>query len=256
MENVSFFKVMKDEYEKINNKMLEINKLYNMNCLDGLKRIADNSIDLIITDPPYNFEILGGCFKSSNPSTNRNYLSDLVDLNCADFNPDEYFDEWLRVSKENKIVVFCNKFLIDKYIALGRKHNLIWDVHIIVKNNPPPFKNKQFLNDIEYIIVYREKGSYFNDKIDYDNFRKAYKTNCKANNLHPAQKDVRLILKYINIFTKEDDVVLDCFMGSSTTAIACIQSKRQWIGFENDKKYFEISIKRITEEQKIKRLPF
>lgn len=233
--------------------MLELNKLYNIDCLEGLKQLDDNSVDLIITDPPYNFEQLGGCFKSTNPSTNRNYLSNLVDLNCADFDPNDYFDEWLRISKEKKIVVFCNKFLVDKYILLGRKHNLIWDIHIIVKNNPPPFKNKQFLNDIEYIIVYREKGSYFNDKIPYDNFRKAYRTNCKTDNLHPAQKDIKLILKYINIFTKEDDIVLDCFMGSSTTAIACIKSKRKWVGFEIDDKYYNISLNRIEQELKQKR---
>ena len=52
--------------------MLEINKIHCMDCLKGMKQLEDNSVDLIITDPPYNFEVVGGAFKSDNPSTSRN----------------------------------------------------------------------------------------------------------------------------------------------------------------------------------------
>lgn len=219
-----------------------------MDCLEGMKQMEDNSVDLIVTDPPYNFEVVGGAFKSNNPSTNRKYLANLIDMGCGKFNPKDYFNEWLRITKESKMIIFCNKFLIDKYINLGRKHKLIWDIHIMAKRNPPPFKNKQFLNDIEYIMVFRKSGSYFNDKCGFNNFRKVFWTKCFQNNLHPAQKDINIIKKYLKIFSKENDLICDPFMGSGTTAVACKQLNRNFIGFELSKEYCNIANERLKQD--------
>jgi site-specific DNA-methyltransferase (adenine-specific) len=221
--------------------------IYNADCRDILPLIPDKSIDLVLTDPPYNFEVVGGAFKSTNPSTNRNYLADLIDMGCGVFDPKEHFVNWVRVSRANSGVIFCNRFLVDKYITLARANNLIFDIHIMGKNNPPPFKNKQFLNDVEYIITIRNGGSTFNDDLNYDLYRKITMVNCQQDNDHPAQKDISVISKYALIFSNPEDIVLDPFLGSGTTAVACKVLGRKCIGIELEEKYCAIAVKRLAQ---------
>ena len=227
---------------------MEINKIYNGDCLELMKQIEDNSIDIIITDPPYNFEVVGGAFKSENPSTSRDYLSKIIDGGYGKFNPDSFLKEAKRVLKKIRMVIFCNRFLIEKYIAFARENNLIFDIHIMAKNNPAPFKNNTYLSDIEYIMVIREHGTFFNKKSEFNDYRKFFLTNVRGDNLHPAQKPIEIIEKYIRVLSDEGDLILDPYIGSGTTAIACIKTNRNFIGIEMNKEYFKMSEDRIQKE--------
>jgi len=228
--------------------MLEINKVHCGDCLELIKQIEDKSIDLILSDPPYNFEVVGGAFKSENPSTSRDYLSKIIDGGYGEFNPDSFLKEAKRVLKKIRMVVFCNRFLVEKYILFARENNLIFDIHIMAKNNPAPFKNNTYLSDIEYIMIIREHGTFFNKDSKFTDYKKFYLTNVKPNNEHPAQKPIEIIRKYLRVLSQEGDIVLDPYLGSGTTAFGCKQLNRKFIGIEINEKYCEIAKKRLNQE--------
>jgi DNA modification methylase len=91
----------------------------------------------------------------------------------------------------------------------------------------------------------REKGSYFSKHKKIDDYRKFFITSCYKG-IHPAEKPVSLIERYIRVSSREGDTVLDPFMGSGTTAVAAIRNNRQFIGFEIDENYYNIAAERIA----------
>lgn len=125
----------------------------------------------------------------------------------------------------------------------------MFDVHFMWKTNPIPAKNNHYLHEIEYIIYIKEKSSYFNNSSIFNNYKKSYKTQSRQNNIHPAQKPIGIIIKYIEISLPRNGIVLDCFAGSGTTAIACEQLNRKWIGIEISEEYCEIAAQRIDKLQ-------
>lgn len=215
-------------------------------CLELLKDIPDRSIDLVITDPPYKFENQGGGFYAKNKSTKRVYLDSLKNINCCEFNPYEFLNILKPKLKKFYGYFFCNKTLIEDYIKFARDNKYNFDVLVMAKSNPIPSFNNHHLSDLEYIILIREKGTYFSKHKEIDDFRKYYVTSCKKG-LHPAEKPVELLGRFIKVSSKENDIILDCFMGSGTTGVACKELNRKFVGIEIDEKYFEIAKKRINE---------
>ena len=145
--------------------MIKENMLYQGDCFELLKEIPDKYIDLVITDPPYNFLSKGGGFYADNNSSKRDYADKLRKLNCCDFNPREFLD-----SIKTKLYMFygyffCNKTLINEYINFALENNYMFDILVMAKSNPIPSKNNHFLSDLEYIIMIREKGTYFSKDV-------------------------------------------------------------------------------------------
>lgn len=117
----------------------------------------------------------------------------------------------------------------------------------MAKSNPIPSFNNHHLNDLEYIIMMREKGSFFSHHKNIDDFRKFFMTNC-SKGVHPAQKPVELLERFIRVSSTENDIVLDPFMGSGSCCISAINTNRSFIGIELDKNYFDIAKERIENE--------
>ena len=130
----------------------------------------------------------------------------------------------------------------------GKDNKYQYDILVMAKSNPIPAYNNHHLSDSEYIIMIREKGTYFSKHKNIDDYRKFYMTNCKKG-IHPAEKPIELLERFIRVSSKENDVVLDCFMGSGTTGVACKKLNRNFIGFEIDEKYFNIAKARIEKEE-------
>ncbi len=214
-----------------------------------IKKLPNKSVDLIVTDPPYNFEAFGGGFYDLKQKSARTYLKTLSDLKCNDFNPAIFLKEANRVLKQFNAVIFCNKFLIDVYIKYARDNSYLFDLHTLVKSNPIPAKNNHFLHDTEYIVVIKEKGSYFNNKLEVNNYKKFFITKVQIDTLHPAQKPLRLIEKYVKVLSERGGVVLDAFMGSGTTGVACKHLGRSFIGYELDEKYYYMAKNRILQAE-------
>ena len=224
--------------------MIELNRIYNMDCREGIKLIPDKSIDLVIIDPPYLIKsIKGGGFIK-----NRQYKKDLDNDLIKGFSED-ILNELCRVMKNINIYVWCSKeqiaWLLNYFQAKGANIDVLtWH-----KTNPIPACNNNYLPDTEYIVFAREKGV----KIygDYSTKRKYYitpiNTKDKKKYKHPTVKPLHIIQNFIINSSKEKDTVLDCFMGSGTTAIACINTNRNYIGFELSEEYCKIAEKRISE---------
>jgi site-specific DNA-methyltransferase (adenine-specific) len=201
-------------------------------CLPILKGFADKSFDLVLTDPPYGIKInrnsnqFGVATKTSRKAT---------DLNWDDNIPSkEYFDEIMRVSK-NQIIFGANYFW--EYFYSSQCY-IIWDKRGDLPDvpfAPTEFAWTSFANKMSKRYVVRNHG-FIRDSKD-------------ERTVHPTQKPSELFVKILQDFTNEGDTVLDPFLGSGTTLVACEKTNRNGIGIEKQADYFEIAQRRITEAQ-------
>lgn len=285
-----------------------LNKIYNEDCLKGIKRIPDASIDCILTDPPYLY--LKGQ-KLERP-----------------FDEPVLFNEFKRVLKPNGFIVLFGRGVsfyrwntILSELGLEFKEEVVWDkvnttsplnpisrkhetVSIFCKGSGMQvnrvkvsydemreFDNIAVVNDAKRIISYvrnndiehlkyvarggnllfnqkRTHKSHVSSQTGFKSADRALYCVSAINNgcnerdiisvqrdhykaIHPTQKPVRLIERLLALVTKPGDVVMDPFIGSCSTAIACIDTNRKYIGFEIDSEYYEAGINRINETFKI-----
>lgn len=134
------------------------------------------------------------------------------------------------------------KIFIDKYDC--RYNLLVW-----CKTNPTPATNNVWLPDLEYCLIFKEKGApNYND--GYELKSKWYVSPINKNDKelyeHPTIKPLDLIKRHILHSTQPNDIVLDCFLGSGTTAVACKETGRRYIGFEIDEEYYKIAVNRLN----------
>ncbi len=217
---------------------------------DLIKDIPDKSIDLILTDPPYEFKC-GGFGGGKNPLSNRAFKKELQHnkLFHQDFDETAFMTTVERVMKKVNICVFGTEPMILKLWNYAEKKGYISTLTFWRKTNPPPYFNNNYLKDVELCILIREKGVALHGK--YDTMSKVYTSsvNKKDKSLyhHPTIKPLELIEKYIFNHSVEGDTVLDMYMGSGTTGVACKKMNRNFIGFELDHTYFETAKQRIEE---------
>ena len=233
---------------------MEVNKIYNEDCLVGLKKIPDNSIDLVLIDPPYDICTAGG--KKGNDKLSHDIMKlekELIDNNLVSSFDIKVLDEIVRVMKGINIYIWCNARQIPMYIKyFNLQLQCKLEVVIWGKTNPIPLFSNKYMNDKEYCLYFRKDG-YCKPK-SYEDAKSIYisKANVedKKKYQHPTIKPLELIRRLIRNSSKENEIVLDCFLGSGTTAGACILENRKYIGFEINKKYFDIANKRILETKK------
>ena len=226
---------------------MEVNKIYNEDCYQGIKKIPDKSIDLVYIDIPYLIAD-GGC--SQNPLSLRAKRLRTVELESIRHGIDySIFDELCRVMKHIYIYIWCNKNqILDilKYFVDGKK--CFFEIFVWLKTNPTPLTNNIMLPDIEYCLMFREKGcklyGSYETKSKY--FISGINKSDKDLYDHPTIKPLNFVKNHIINSTKEGDVVLDCFIGSGTTAVACKELNRNYIGFEIDPKFYQIAVDRLN----------
>ncbi len=234
--------------------MINLDKEYNIFVGDARKLISDipnNSIDLILTDPPYNLSSYStGNIKLSWRTDINN---DLAEWDKLEFNPNEWVDEFKRVLKPTG-----NLFAFTSYNLLGKWHEafdpefdtfqfMVWH-----KTNPAPKIFKAgFLNSCELIICAWNKGHVWNF-ISQKKMHNFIETPiCMGNERvknpkHPTQKPVRVLKHIIKIASNENDIILDPFMGVGSTGVAALELNRRFIGFEVEDRYFRVTEKRLN----------
>ena len=248
--------------------MLELNKLYNMDCMEGMKLIPNKSIDMILCDLPY--------------GTTACKWDAIIPF-------DKLWEHYERIIKPLGVIVLTasqpfTSFLITSNIKLY-KYNWIWK-----KTRPTGFSHSKNmpLKDYEDICVFSkgiiQHAHLTNNRMNYypqgvrecnkkvkrtskgfegtmerksqtneyvaklENFpRMVLEIPSEGKTMHPTQKPVALFEYLIKTYTDEGDIVLDNCMGSGTSGVACELSNRRWIGFEKDKDYFKLAQKRIDE---------
>lgn len=221
-----------------------IDTIYNVDCMDGLKEIPDNSVDLVIMDPPYSFPRTegGGIYGSTRP-----YYKELKYL--AEGITNEFLDILLPKMKAVNIYIWCNKAQLRQYFDYFEDKGCFTDLLTWHKTNPIPTCSNKYLSDTEYLFFAKKQGV----KIygSYETKRKWYvsslNTDDKKRYGHPTVKPLDIIKNLITNSSNEGDIVLDPFMGSGTTAVAAKLLGRHYIGFEIDPEYCKIAEKRVSE---------
>lgn len=210
---------------------LELNKVYCMDALDLLKQIPDKSIDLVLIDPPYGINAdkgVGGF--GSSPKTANKYKDDW-DSKTPD---KEVFDEILRVGK--KVMIFGGNFFTDK-LPVGTCW-IVWD-----KQGDIAFDNP--FSACELIWTNLDKKSIKKYICIQQGFIKDNDLNNQR--FHPTQKPLKLIRNILED-NKDCNLILDCFMGSGTTAVASKQLGRNFIGCDISQEYVNIANKRLSQQ--------
>lgn len=226
-----------------------INKIINADCLDILKQLPDKCIDLVLTDPPYILDMRGG--KPNNDFGKRKLIKDKhIDFICNDFDFEAVAKEWIRICSKVNLFIFCSTAQISRTMSffeeLGYSVNLlVWD-----KPNPIPLCNNKYVSNLEFIVDVKEKGAFFNNDLPMCEKLKSFKYPAPTDRIHPTEKPLKLVSDLIALKSRQNDIVLDCFSGSGTTAIACHNLKRRFICIEKDFDYWKASCKRLEDHQK------
>ena len=248
---------------------IELDRIYNMDCLEGMKAIPDGSVDAVICDLPY--------------GTTQCPWDSVIPF-------DKLWAEYHRITKPNAPIVLFGAEPFSSALRLSNvdefKYDWYWrkprgtghlnatkqplrDVEIIsvfyrdqCTYNPQFSKGEPYGNKSGSIHAFTEAGETTYGKFGSgpgtrnDNPGIRYPKQCiefgvvERDTLHPTQKPVDLLRYLVLTYTNEGDTVLDNCMGSGTTAIACIKERRHFIGFELSKEYFDRAVKRIDTERR------
>lgn len=219
-------------------------KLLLGDCYEKLKEIPDKSVDLVVIDPPYDIGNGGG--KDYISQQKKQQVKNIDAFRKSfDF---AIFNELERVMKKINIYIWCSKWQILPLLNYWTTRNITWELLTWHKTNAIPAVNNIYFPDTEYCIFIREKGVriYGNSATK----RKWWVTGINQIDArkwkHPTIKPLDIIENLIiNSTKKEGEVVLDCFMGSGTTGVACVRLNREFIGIEIDPEYFKIAQERI-----------
>lgn len=240
---------------------MEINRIYNEDCLEGMRRIDDKSIDCIICDLPYGTTACAW---------------DIV----IPF--DKLWKQYNRIIKDNGAILLFGQEPFSSYLRLSNIENYKYDIYWQKERLTNIQQVKRRVGkDVECISVfYKRQCTYNPQMLSYDGPKRSnkigngklgllsdsgnkkpyeyndtgkryptqvwkFKRDILTSNLHPTQKPVALLEELIKTFSNEGDLIMDNCMGSGSTAIACINTNRNYIGFENNKEYYDISIERI-----------
>ncbi len=239
-----------------------INKIFNESCLNTLARMSDDSVDLVITSPPYNMNlrIRDGkyCSRQITKEFSTKYDGFSDNMPIA-----EYFDFHLRVIKELLRVapiVFYNVQIVTGskravFKLLGELNEYVKDIIVWDKENAQPAMSEGVLNrQYELIIVFAKRDA-ISRKFNYCNFERGtlndvwrIKRGKKVTNLHGATFPEELVEKILINFSRERDVVYDPFMGTGTTAVVCKNMNRRFIGSEIITSYVEVAKERLQND--------
>jgi len=226
-------------------------ELIHGDCLEEMKNIHDESVDAIITDPPYNIGIANW---------------------DKEFLVKEITKEWFRILKNNGSI-FCFSGWSSVCSLISKFNNKFilkdWIIYDRIKGRGGKKSLVSTREDLLWFIKSQEWT--FNKEIAYSTIKKVTKgMGCKngkdtraLSNVwtdispivpwskervnHPTQKPVKLMERIVKVFTNEKDIILDCFMGSGTTGVVCKNLNRDFIGIELDEEYFKIAKKRIED---------
>jgi len=238
-----------------------MSKLILGDCLEEMKKIEDNSVDLILTDPPYN---IGD--KNKRTKMGNNIVSNMEAWGKWDnYTWEEYENMIISLLKESLRILknggafYCftarefNGYFTKKAMDMGFKYN---NTLAILKDNPLPHFCKNNYRSCFELCFYVSKGkpntfNFLSQKICKNVFNYLIG---KKETTHPTEKPLGFCENIIKISSNENDLVFDPFMGSGTTGVAALKLKRNFLGIEIDSNYFEIAKKRIGEWENQSRL--
>ncbi len=201
-------------------------------CLERMKEIPDNSVDMILTDIPYG--------EVNQKSSGLRALDKGVADECS-IDLDEMILECIRICK-GSFYIFCGTQQISVIVTLFKHNKLTTRVGCWEKSNPSPMNGtKLWLSGMEFCVFARKPKAVFNEHCK----KALWRHPSGKSKIHPTQKPTALMEQLILASSNEGETVLDFTAGSFTTGVACKNLNRKFIGIEMDDKYFEIGKNRI-----------
>lgn len=228
-------------------------ELMHGDCLELMKKIPDNSVDIILTDPPYEIDDSGG--GKNNDFFNRKLVKDHhINFISHGFDMEKCFEEFFRVCKIPNFLIFCSNKQVSKIMSYFENKKLSTTLLVWNKTNPIPLCYNKYISDVEFIVYAHGHGATFNNETPFEYKKKVFTSGVVSskNRLHPTQKPIELLTRYIELHSKAGGVVLDPFMGSGSTGIACVNTDRKFIGIELDDNFYNIAERRLTDAVNIK----
>lgn len=226
------------------------NKIINADCMDILRRLPDKCVDLVLTDPPYGIDFLSNRTDHQRRIENDKY---------EDFSVlyPQWIAEFKRILTDTGCCCCCcccgggktpvsQEFTLE---AIKQGFNLIqtviWDKCTIGLG----WHYRPSYETIVILSKSKDKYNWFTERKDISNIVRIPNIIPQKGD-HPTPKPVELMQHFVDLHSKEGNLVLDCFSGSGTTAIACHRLNRRFICIEKDKEYFDMSVKRLEDERK------
>ena len=254
--------------------MIDLNTIYNEDCLEGMKRIADKSVDMILCDLPYGttackwdtsipFDKLWEQYERIIKSNGAIVLTASQPFTSALVmsNPKLFKYEWIyqkavgsnfaalkyQPMKEHENILIFGKGTTNYYpIKEERKGSGKERQKAGYKNSKATAKTGQFIGGV--MDATKRTNDY--DELRYPSSIQYFNNRDKDRGMHPTQKPVLLFEYLIKTYTNEGELVLDNTAGSGTTAIACLNTKRQFIVMEKEQKYYDMILKRVGDFNK------
>jgi len=243
---------------------MDLNKIYNMDCLVGMKDIESNSVDMVLTDIPYLISRKTN-FKSIKDFTKKEGETEYSCMNFGEwdkeFDVKAYISECCRILKPSRSIIVWSAWQqlkeVDDYIKEFLKNKSgsprigIWE-----KSNPSVFNmDKMAIQPYEFFIWNRKGSNWkFNNQRGKNVNQKGVETQIAERHHfrhgciqggHPTAKPVLIFEDLVKTYTDENDIVFDGLVGEGTTAVACINTNRNFICFELDKGHCDIANERI-----------
>lgn len=226
---------------------MEINKIHLGDAYELIKQVPSKSVDLIVTDPPYEFNGSGMSKPSTDRWYSRKYAHEINESNIYQGFNYEILDQFVRVMKQINIYLWCSKEqvipLLDYFV---KEKGCKWEMVIWNKTNPSPFFNGTFLNDKEYCLYFAEKGVKLN--ATYETSKTIYVTTTNKGDKekydHPTIKPEKIIENLIRN-SCGGGLIFDPFVGSGTTCAVAKRLGFDYLGFEINEKWWRVANDRL-----------
>jgi len=228
-----------------------LNTIQCIDCIEGLKKLPDNSIDLLIADPPY------GISKKLNCKGKRLGTTAKLDFEFGEW--DKFNKKWLEIAIpkiKGWFISFCAKKDLGVYWnALEHDGFIAVDAIVWQKPDPLPLNAKsRFLNAWEVAVVGKMPGATWNSNYEHNIFK--FQAPKGKDRIHPTQKPLELIKRFVLGATKENDIIIDPFAGSGALPLVAHRYKRRYIAIEKEKEYYKLMIKRLEASEQLEMQDF
>lgn len=219
---------------------------YNKDCIEVMQDMINKNIkvDLILTDPPYLYDLTGGGKGKYSQSVNK--LRDSISFMSNNFDYEKIFSMFLQLQNIPNILIFCSNRQISQTMSFFEAKNLSVTLLVWYKYNAIPLNNNKYRSDIEYLVYIKGNGAYMNNNVPSNYKSKVFTESITSHKTHPAQKPNKILERLLMVHSKENDLIFDAFGGSFSTALACIKMDRKFIGCEIDKEIFDKSIENFN----------
>ena len=229
-------------------KIYEYGKIINCDCMYFMTLLKDNSIDLIVTDPPYKITARGNAGNSGGMMQKKLSMKGKI-FEHNDIKPTEYIPEFYRVLKDGShCYIMTNHVNLQEMINVATECGFKF-IKSLIWNKGNKIMGQYYMSQFEYILFFRKgKGKKINKcgTADILNVPNKKTKSEDGKNIHDTEKPLALMKILVENSTQEGETVLDPFMGVGAVPLACKELNRKFIGIELDDNYFDIAYNRIN----------